>query len=100
MTFLQKLAEKGYIQERDIQEILDVSQKEGKSINTVLKERGVPSKVILDTKAEQTFSFEPLGKRKDGNELILKFEILEIYKGEKYSDTALTEIYFQGIDVY
>ena len=54
MTFLQKLAEKGYIQERDIQEILDVSQKEGKSINTVLKERGVPSKVILDTKAEQT----------------------------------------------
>ena len=54
MTLLQKLAEKGYIQERDIQEILDTSQKEGKSVNTVLKERGVPSKVILDTKAEQT----------------------------------------------
>ena len=27
-------------------------------------------------------------------------KILEIYKGEKYSDTALTEVYFQGIDVY
>ena len=55
---------------------------------------------LKDTKAEQIFSFEPLGKRKDGKELILKFEILEIYKGEKYSDTALTEVYFQGIDVY
>jgi len=32
--------------------------------------------------------------------LILKFEILEVYKGSKYNDTAITEIYFDGIDVH
>lgn len=30
----------------------------------------------------------------------IKFEILEIYPGEKYQDTAITEIYFDGIDVH
>jgi hypothetical protein len=26
----------------------------------------------------------------------LKFEILEVYQGDKYEDTAITEIYFEG----
>lgn len=30
----------------------------------------------------------------------LKFEIMEVYKGDKYDDTALSEIYFDGIDVH
>ena len=30
----------------------------------------------------------------------IKFEILEVYPGEKYEDTAITEIYFDGIDVH
>ncbi len=30
----------------------------------------------------------------------LKFEILSVYKGDKYDDTAITEIYFDGIDVH
>lgn len=30
----------------------------------------------------------------------LKFEILEVYPGEKYHDTAVTELYFDGIDVH
>jgi hypothetical protein len=25
---------------------------------------------------------------------------LEVYKGDKYDDTAITEIYFDGIDVH
>ena len=28
----------------------------------------------------------------------IKFEILEVYPGEKYEDTVITEIYFDGID--
>jgi hypothetical protein len=30
----------------------------------------------------------------------IKFEILEVYPGEKYQDAAITEIYFDGIDVH
>ena len=31
---------------------------------------------------------------------IIQFEILSVYKGDKYKDTAITEIYFDGLDVY
>ena len=54
MTFLKKLAGQGYIQERDIQEILKVSEKEKKTPDDVLRQRGVPSKAILDAKSEYT----------------------------------------------
>jgi len=30
----------------------------------------------------------------------IKFEILSVYNGDKYKDTAITEIYFDGLDVY
>lgn len=30
----------------------------------------------------------------------LKFEMLEVYPGKKYDDTVISEIYFDGIDVY
>ena len=30
----------------------------------------------------------------------IKFEILEVYPGAKYDDTAITELYFDGIDVH
>lgn len=30
----------------------------------------------------------------------MKFEIMEVYKGDKNEDTAITEIYFDGIDVH
>jgi hypothetical protein len=30
----------------------------------------------------------------------LKFEILDVYPGDKYSDTVITELFFDGIDVH
>ena len=30
----------------------------------------------------------------------LRFEILEVYEGEKYEDTVISELYFDGIDVH
>ena len=56
---------------------------------------------LEDSRALQTFPMaEPLGHRKDGKDLILKFEIMDIYKGTKFDDVAITEIYFDGIDVH
>ena len=63
---------------------------------------GVPLGVLnlKDSRTDQYFSVGTLGHNKNGTDLILKFEILEVYKGSKYNDTAITEIYFDGIDVH
>lgn len=55
---------------------------------------------LKDVQSEQIFKLSTLGHRKDGEDLILKFVIKSVYPGTKYSDTAITEIYFQGMDVY
>lgn len=63
---------------------------------------------LADTREEQTFSFEPMGygDRDDRKKLetqpwwTMKFEIMDVYKGEKYDETAITEIYFDGLDVH
>ena len=63
---------------------------------------------LVDTRQEQTFSFAPIGNsdRKNWEKLkskpwwTMKFEIMDVYKGDKYDETAITEIYFDGIDVH
>ncbi len=63
---------------------------------------------LKDSKQEQIFSVKPIGhgNRTDHKELskmsdrVLKFELAEVYPGEKYDDTAISEIYFDGIDHY
>lgn len=63
---------------------------------------------LADTRREQSFDFKPIGNgdRKNSDKFRLKprwtmrFEILEVYKGRKYDDTVITEIYFDGIDVH
>ncbi len=55
---------------------------------------------LKDVQAEQIFELPTLGRREDGKDLILTFVIKSVYPGTKYNDTAITEIYFQGMDVY
>ncbi|GAA4314213.1 NADase-type glycan-binding domain-containing protein [Nibribacter koreensis] len=71
---------------------------------------GKPFRVLnlQDTKKKQSFSFSPLGNdntqakslSKKHTPWTLTFEILEVYPGAEYKDTAITEIYFDGIDVH
>ncbi len=60
---------------------------------------------LEDNRNQQSFTVEPIGISdrddfKDKPWWTLRFEIIEVYKGEKYEDTAITEIYFDGIDVH
>ena len=63
---------------------------------------GVPFGILnlKDSRTDQYFEMGILGHNKNGTDLILKFEILKVYKGSKHNDTAITEIYFDGIDVH
>ena len=57
---------------------------------------------LHDTMGLQSFDVGVLGyEDKDSAPAwSIKFEILEVYPGKKYEDTAITEIYFDGIDVH
>lgn len=63
---------------------------------------------LKDIRGSQSFRVEPIGNsdRKDWDVLktkpdwTLKFEILDIYKGLKYDDVVISEIYFDGLDVH
>lgn len=63
---------------------------------------------LKDERATQHFKVDPIGnsKREDFNKLktlppwTIKFEILDVYKGAQYDDVAITEIYFDGLDVH
>ena len=55
---------------------------------------------LEDTRHTQDFKTELLGRLESEEEMVLKFEILEVYKGNKYEDTAISEIFFDGIDVH
>lgn len=55
---------------------------------------------LEDSRTDQFFEAGTLGHNLDGTDLILRFEIAEVYKGDLYNDTAITEIYFDGIDVH
>ncbi len=63
---------------------------------------------LQDVRAEQTFAVDPIGNNgiedvealKKKPDWKLKFEIMEVYKGQKYDDVAISEIYFDGLDVH
>ncbi|MGK7392800.1 MAG: NADase-type glycan-binding domain-containing protein, partial [Candidatus Cyclobacteriaceae bacterium M2_1C_046] len=63
---------------------------------------------LEDKIAEQSFDIPLIGNANRTNlELLksqpnwtIKFEIIDIYKGNKYDDVVISEIYFDGIDVH
>lgn len=63
---------------------------------------------LKDIRGAQHFAVDPIGNsnRQDTDafkttpDWTIKFEILEVYKGLKYEDVAISEIYFDGIDVH
>lgn len=79
-----------------------------KKLKVYLDNQPIATLNLNDTIAEQWFSFEPIGtqNRTSFEEMgklpdwTLTFEIVEVYKGEKYDDTVISEIYFNGTDVH
>jgi hypothetical protein len=56
---------------------------------------------LADTMDDQCFKLPRLfGRRTDGRPMELTFTILEVYAGERFDDTVITELWFDGIDVH
>ncbi len=61
--------------------------------------------LIITVFAEQWFDVPTIGysdrEHLSGKApLVIRFKICDVYPGTKYKDTAITEIYFDGIDVH
>ncbi|HSN92745.1 MAG TPA: hypothetical protein VLS93_16050, partial [Anaeromyxobacteraceae bacterium] len=54
---------------------------------------------LLDTDRIQTAAF-PLVKFPAGKATVLRFRILEVHRGERYRDTAISELLFEGVGVH
>lgn len=55
---------------------------------------------LQDLTAAQSFKIDPIQSIDSTKDLVLTFEVLEIYKGTKYEDLAISEINFDGLDVH
>ena len=53
-----------------------------------------------DVRGEHEFEFEPIGRFSETEPWTMRFVIKAVYPGEKYEDTVISEIYFDGIDVH
>lgn len=79
-----------------------------KKLKVYLDDKPLFILALQDKRAIQTFNIDPIGLSDRANGAAwqnlspwkLKFEILEVYKGLKYDDVAISEIYFDGLDVH
>jgi hypothetical protein len=55
---------------------------------------------LQDTKAQQSFTVARIGYHPKSGNLTLRFKVLAVFPGSKYQDLAITEIYFDGLDVH
>ena len=62
---------------------------------------------LRDSKNNQVFKFDPIGyfnteqfEGVDTPDCTLTFEIAEVYKGDLYTDTVISELYFLVVDVH
>lgn len=63
---------------------------------------GKPTAILelKDVNKTQSFKISPIQSTDSTKDLILTLEILEVYKGTKYDDVAVSEINFDGLDVH
>jgi hypothetical protein len=55
---------------------------------------------LKDVKKLQSFKVGTVGRNNKGKNGTIKFEIAEVYKGDKYQDAVISELFFDGIDVH
>jgi len=69
-----------------------------KTLNMYEDDKLIATIKLKDTRCAQTFELK--NHRRDKRAMRLKFVITEVYKGDKYDDTAISELIFDGEDVH
>ena len=67
-----------------------------KKFKLFINEKPVAILNLKDSRASQKFSVDKLYSMGEGQALIMRLEIAEVYPGKKWKDTAISEINFDG----
>ena len=77
-----------------------------KTMDVFINDKPFATLHLKDERSEQRFEFDPIGigphsgKAREGKTWKLRLVITDVYKGTKYDDTVISELYFDGIDVH
>lgn len=71
-----------------------------KSLNMYMNDELKAVLQLEDVRELQTFDFSHLVVEDDHSAVTIKFVITEVYKGDKYDDTSISEFFFDGTGVH
>ncbi len=86
----------GYIKNKELWQ----ANSRAKRIKVYINNKPYAILELQDVTASQSFKIDPVRSKDSTKDLILTFEIVEIYKGSKYNDVVISEINFDGLDVH
>lgn len=86
----------GYIKTKD----LWLNNARAKKIKLIINNKTIAILELEDTTASQRFEIEPIQSTIDNQDLVLTLVILDYYAGHKYTDLAISEVNFDGVDVH
>ncbi len=86
----------GYIKNTDLWQ----ANARAKKLKLYINNKPIANLELEDITAAQIFKIDPIQSTDSTKDLVLTFEVIEIYRGAKYNDLAISEINFDGLDVH
>jgi hypothetical protein len=86
----------GYIKNKELWQ----ANSRAKKLKLYINNKPYANLELQDLTASQSFKIDPIQSTDSTKDLVLTFEVIEIYKGTKYDDLAISEINFDGLDVH
>lgn len=86
----------GYIKNKELWQI----NSRAKKLKLYINNKPYANLELQAVTASQSFKIDPIQSTDSTKDLVLTFEVIEIYKGTKYDDLAISEINFDGLDVH
>lgn len=81
---------------------MDLWKKNARAKKLKLYIDGTPKAILEldDDPTAQAFRIDPVQSVTEGKDMVLTLEVLEVYPGTKYTDLAIAEVNFDGLDVH
>lgn len=86
----------GYIKNKELWQ----ANSRAKKLKLYINNKPYANFELQDITASQSFKIDAIQSTDSTKDLVLTFEVIEIYKGTKYDDLAISEINFDGLDVH
>jgi len=86
----------GYIKNKELWQ----ANSRAKKLKLYINNKPYANLELQDVTASQSFKIDAIQSTDSKKDLVLTFEVIEIYKGTKYDDLAISEINFDGLDVH